>query len=69
MQGVEVIRAALRHIPTTPGIYQMQNAQGELLYVGKAKNLANRVANYASANQLTNRILRMVERWRRWKLW
>lgn len=61
MQGVEVIRAALRHIPTTPGIYQMQNAQGELLYVGKAKNLANRVANYASANQLTNRILRMVE--------
>ena len=36
----------LRHIPPTPGVYQMLGADGEMLYVGKAKDLAKRVASY-----------------------
>ncbi len=59
--GAEAIREALKTMPNTPGVYRMMNAQGDILYVGKAKNLKNRVSNYASVNQLTTRILKMVE--------
>lgn len=42
----------LQHIPLNPGIYMFKNSEGHLLYVGKAKNLRNRVRSYfrASAN-------------------
>ncbi len=58
--GVEVIKEALQTMPTKPGVYRMLNVAGDVLYVGKAKNLKNRVSNYASQRQLTTRILRMV---------
>lgn len=58
--GVEAIRAALAHMPASPGVYQMRRADGEILYVGKARQLKNRVSNYASASGLTTRILSMV---------
>lgn len=59
--GVEVIRDALKTMPLVPGVYQMIGAGGELLYVGKARQLKNRVSNYASIQQLTARIMRMVQ--------
>ncbi|TAL46773.1 MAG: excinuclease ABC subunit UvrC [Methylovulum sp.] len=39
----------LKNLTTRPGIYKMFNAQGEIIYVGKAKNLKNRVASYFKA--------------------
>ena len=58
--GPEAVRAALKTIPPSPGIYRMVDAGGKLLYVGKAKNLHNRVTSYATARDLSTRILRMV---------
>ena len=58
--GPEAVRLALKTIPPSPGIYRMIDAAGKLLYVGKAKNLHNRVTNYATARDLSTRILRMV---------
>ncbi|MGV3510306.1 MAG: excinuclease ABC subunit UvrC [Sphingobacteriaceae bacterium] len=39
-------REALRKIPPKPGVYQYWDAAGELIYIGKAKNLKNRVSSY-----------------------
>ncbi|WP_412063232.1 excinuclease ABC subunit UvrC [Rubrivirga sp. IMCC45206] len=36
----------LKHLPTTPGVYQHKDAEGKVLYVGKAKNLRSRVRSY-----------------------
>jgi len=59
-RGVAVIRAALKTMPLAPGVYRMLDAKGEALYVGKAANLKNRVANYANVNGLPMRLKRMV---------
>jgi excinuclease ABC subunit C len=58
--GVEVIRAQLRTLPAGPGVYRMLGAQGDVLYVGKAKNLKNRVGSYVNLRQLSQRIGRMA---------
>ncbi|MGH6974576.1 MAG: excinuclease ABC subunit UvrC [Stellaceae bacterium] len=59
-RGVAVVRAALKTMPPAPGVYRMLDAKGEALYVGKAANLKNRVANYANVNGLPVRLKRMV---------
>lgn len=41
-------QSALKKIPAKPGIYQFWDVQGKLLYIGKAKNLQNRVKSYFS---------------------
>lgn len=58
--GVEAIKATLATLGSGAGVYRMLDAHGDVLYVGKAKNLKNRVSNYASASGLTNRIMAMV---------
>ncbi|MEE2980120.1 MAG: excinuclease ABC subunit UvrC [Pseudomonadota bacterium] len=58
--GRSVIKAALKSLPSTPGVYRMITAKGDVLYVGKAKNLRKRVSSYASEALLSTRILRMV---------
>lgn len=63
--GTSTIKAALKDMPTKPGVYRMLSAAGDVLYVGKAKNLKNRVSNYTSVNQLTTRIMRMVSQVRK----
>ncbi len=60
LQGQEIIRATSKTLPTQPGVYQMEDDKGNILYIGKAKNLSNRVKNYLSINNLTRRIQRMV---------
>jgi excinuclease ABC subunit C len=59
-RGVAVIRAALRTMPTTPGVYRMLDRKGDALYVGKARSLRSRVQNYAHIGALSNRLMRMV---------
>jgi len=59
--GHAAIEHAVRHAPTSPGVYRMLNAANDVLYVGKAKNVRKRLASYAriSAPQPA-RILRMI---------
>ncbi len=40
------LQAKIRTIPTEPGVYLYKNAEGDVIYVGKAKNLRSRVASY-----------------------
>ncbi|WP_333605651.1 excinuclease ABC subunit UvrC [Novosphingobium sp.] len=62
--GVEVIRDTVRTLPTRPGVYRMQDSRGEVLYVGKARVLRNRVANYTQWERLPSRLQRMVSQTR-----
>jgi excinuclease ABC subunit C len=59
-QGIDVIRASLATLPSSPGVYRMLNAKGDALYVGKARNLKARVANYSHFAALSHRLQRMV---------
>jgi excinuclease ABC subunit C len=58
--GVAVLRAALRNVPASPGVYRMLDRKGDALYVGKARNLKSRVQNYTHPAGLSNRLRRMV---------
>jgi excinuclease ABC subunit C len=59
-RGQDVIKSAVKSFPTSPGIYRMLDKEGKILYVGKAKNLKNRVTSYTKVNDLNYRIRRMV---------
>lgn len=59
-RGVDVLRAQLKTMPTLPGSYRMLDEGGRVLYVGKAKNLKNRVASYTQKTRLPVRLQRMV---------
>ncbi len=58
--GRDVITAFARHAPSAPGVYRMAGAGGEVLYVGKAKNLKKRILSYARPTGHVTRIARMV---------
>ncbi len=47
------IQEKLKLLPDKPGVYKMFNAQGELIYVGKAVNLKNRVRQYFQSQRTT----------------
>ncbi|MFL5314956.1 MAG: excinuclease ABC subunit UvrC [Microvirga sp.] len=58
--GVEVIRRAASTLPSSPGVYRMIDAKGEVLYIGKAKSLKARVGSYARGEAHSNRLARMI---------
>src|SRR3982075_757774 len=59
--GRAAIEHAVRHAPTSPGVYRMLNAASDVLYVGKAKNVRKRLSSYArGAAPQPARILRMI---------
>ena len=58
--GVAAIRNVLATLPTRPGVYRMLDARSDTLYVGKARSLKNRVANYTQVAALPRRLQRMV---------
>ena len=60
LKGIEAIRDAWKRLPMKPGVYRMIGADGEVLYVGKAKSLKNRVGQYAQGRGHTNAIYRMI---------
>lgn len=59
-RGRSVIRGHLATLGNGPGVYRMQDRNGDILYVGKARNLKRRVAQYANGVHPSNRIARMV---------
>lgn len=59
-RGTEVIRRFWTTLPNAPGVYRMLDGKGDVLYVGKAKSLKNRVGSYARGQAHSNRIARMI---------
>ena len=58
--GKEVIKKEIPLVPKLPGVYRMLNAKNEVLYVGKAKNLPNRLKSYVSEKNHIIRTERML---------
>ena len=59
-RGAEAIREFWRHAPMGPGVYRMIGAEGEVLYVGKARSIKKRIAAYIAPERQPTRIARMV---------
>ncbi|MEA3000221.1 MAG: excinuclease subunit [Sphingomonadales bacterium] len=62
--GVAAIRKTVKTLPVRPGVYRMLDAKAEVLYVGKARALRNRVTNYTQVARLSKRLQRMVSQTR-----
>ena len=58
--GRAAIREALKSMPGAPGVYRMLDRRGDVLYVGKARNLKKRVGSYANRTGHTARIENMI---------
>lgn len=59
-KGIAAINAVAKSLGRGPGVYRMLDGSGDVIYVGKARNLKNRVTSYTQPNRLTARIMRMV---------
>lgn len=58
-----IITEQLRHLPNSPGVYLLRDAEENILYVGKAANLQHRVRSYfGAAQKLSPKLQRMVAR-------
>ena len=58
--GKKVIKDKIPLIPKNPGVYKMLGATGEILYIGKAKNIPNRLKSYVTESYLPIRTERML---------
>ena len=62
--GVAAIRETAQTLKPKPGVYRMLDARGDVLYVGKARSLKARVANYTQIKGLSGRLIRMISQTR-----
>ena len=62
--GITAIRETVKTLKPRPGVYRMLDTRGDVLYVGKARSLKARVANYTQVKGLSNRLQRMVSQCR-----
>ncbi len=60
LTGQPLIADYLKTLDSSPGVYRMLGEKGDVLYVGKARNLKARVSNYARGHGHTHRIARMI---------
>jgi len=61
MDRLERLKARLKELPDRPGVYMHKNAEGEVIYVGKARNLRNRVQSYlVGRGARDNRIMTLI---------
>ncbi|MEM9880282.1 MAG: excinuclease ABC subunit UvrC, partial [Pseudomonadota bacterium] len=58
--GIAAIKDTAKSLSKGPGVYRMIDSAGDVIYVGKARNLKNRVTSYTQPNRLTARLMRMV---------
>jgi excinuclease ABC subunit C len=58
--GKKIIRDKIPLLPKNPGVYRMLSAKKDILYIGKAKNIPNRLKSYVSDNNLAIRTERML---------
>lgn len=58
--GLSILCENVKVAPEAPGVYRMLNENGEVLYVGKAKNIKKRIVAYTRIEKLTIRLQRMV---------
>jgi excinuclease ABC subunit C len=58
----EIFKKIQASLPLEPGIYQYFDEKGKLLYVGKAKNIRNRVSSYFNANQHSLKTIELVQK-------
>ena len=54
-------KAYIKDLPQSPGIYQMLDQQGDIIYVGKARSLKNRVASYFNGKAKDNKTMKLVQ--------
>lgn len=59
-KGLHIIKQHVKTLGNHPGVYRMLSEDGEVLYVGKAKNLKKRATSYTQPQKLIHRIQRMV---------
>ena len=59
-QGKKIIKDKIPLIPKNPGVYKMISSTGEILYIGKAKNIPNRLKSYVTESNLPIRTERML---------
>ena len=57
---MDALREKLKHLPDSPGVYVMLDDKGQIIYVGKAKNLKNRVRQYFHSAVKTDKVMAMV---------
>lgn len=57
---MDIIREKLKHLPDSPGVYVMLNVDGQIIYVGKAKNLKNRVRQYFQTSEKPDKVNAML---------
>ncbi len=57
MKGKKFLKSAIDNAPENPGIYKISNSQKEIIYIGKAKNLKNRLQQYLPSNSLKNNLI------------
>ncbi len=62
--GIAAIKNTVDTLKPVPGVYRMLDTRGDVLYVGKARSLKARVANYTQVKGLTNRLQRMISQTR-----
>lgn len=58
--GLTILKNKIKNAPSLPGVYRMIGEEGEVLYVGKAKNIKKRIVSYSKIETLPLRLQRMV---------
>ena len=57
---MDILGEKIKHLPENPGVYVMLDSDGQIIYVGKAKNLKNRVRQYFQNSVKTEKVMAMV---------
>ncbi len=58
---MDILGEKIKHLPENPGVYVMLDSDGQIIYVGKAKNLKNRVRQYFQNSVKTEKVMAMVK--------